>query len=331
MTEPVAMAELWRGGMLESVHAGHAVICGPGGQIVQAWGDPTAVIFPRSSCKMLQALPLVESGAAEAFGLTEAQLALACASHSGSSQHVRMVERWLADLGTDHHALRCGSHMPGDTAERDRLIRAEEEPCPLHNNCSGKHAGFLTLNHHLGGDSEYVEIDHPVQRAVKAVFEDVTEETSTGVGIDGCSAPNFTTSVQGLARAMAFFAEAREGGNARERAAHQLTRAMAAHPDLIAGEGRADTELMRAMDGVAMKVGAEAVYVAILPEQRLGVALKITDGSVRAAEAAIARLLVKLGVLDYEHPATRKRLDTVQTNWRGLETGVFRTSAGFGA
>ena len=331
MTAPVAMAELWRGGILESVHAGHAVICGPGGRIVESWGDPDAVIFPRSSCKMLQALPLVESGAAEAFGLTEAQLALACASHSGSAQHVRMVERWLADLGTDHHALRCGSHMPGDTAERDRLIRAEEEPCPLHNNCSGKHAGFLTLNHHLGGDSEYVEIDHPVQRAVKAAFEDLTEETSTGYGIDGCSAPNFTTSVQGLARAMAFFAEATDGGNTRERAAHQLTRAMAAHPELIAGEGRADTELMRAMDGVAMKVGAEAVYVAILPEQRLGVALKITDGSVRAAEAAIARILVSLGVLDYEHPATRKRLDTVQTNWRGLETGLFRTSGGFAA
>ncbi|WP_435165809.1 asparaginase [Falsirhodobacter sp. 1013] len=331
MTAPVAMAELWRGGMLESVHTGHAVICGPGGRIVESWGDPETVIFPRSSSKMLQALPLVESGAAEAFGLTEAQLALACASHSGSSQHVRMVERWLADLGTDHHALRCGSHMPGDIAERDRLIRAEEEPCPLHNNCSGKHAGFLTLNHHLGGDSEYVEIDHPVQRAVKAAFEDLTEETSTGYGIDGCSAPNFTTSVQGLARAMAFFAEATDGGNARERAAHQLTRAMAAHPELIAGEGRADTELMRAMNGVAMKVGAEAVYVAILPEQRLGVALKITDGSVRAAEAAIARILVSLGVLDYDHPATRKRLDTVQTNWRGLETGLFRTSGGFAA
>lgn len=329
MTAPVAMAELWRGGMLESTHLGHAVICGPGGEIVQSWGDPSAVIFPRSSCKMLQALPLLESGAAEHFGLTEAQLALSCASHSGSAMHAQAVGRWLDDLGMDQHALRCGSHAPSDTAERDRLIRAGEEPCQLHNNCSGKHAGFLTLNRHLRGNAEYVEIDHPVQQAVRAAFEDVTEETSTGYGIDGCSAPNFTTSVQGLARAMAFFAGATDAGNSREQAAYRLTRAMSAHPELVAGEGRADTELMRAMDGVAMKMGAEAVYVAILPEQQVGVALKITDGSVPAAEAAIARILVNLGVLDYDHPATRKRLDAVQTNWRGVETGLFRTTEGF--
>lgn len=331
MTAPVAMAELWRGGMLESTHHGHAVICGPGGAIEGAWGDPSTVIFPRSSCKMLQALPLVESGAAEHYGLTQSQLALSCASHSGAAIHTQAVGRWLADLGTDHHALRCGSHTPFDTTERDRLIRAEEEPCQLHNNCSGKHAGFVTLNRHLGGDAEYVEIDHPVQRAVRSAFEDVTGETPTGYGIDGCSAPNFTTSLHGLARAMAFFANATDGGNSRERAAYHLTRAMAAHPELVAGEGRADTELMRAMNGVAMKTGAEAVYVAILPQQRIGIALKITDGSTRAAEAAIARILVSLGVLDYDHPATRKRLDTVQTNWRGMETGLFRTSDGFAA
>lgn len=331
MTAPAAMAELWRGGLLESTHSGHAVICGPGGTVERAWGDPAAVIFPRSSCKMIQALPLLETSAAEEVGLGSEQLALACASHSGSAKHVAAVGRWLADLGLDPHALRCGSHVPSDPAERDRLIREGEAPCQLHNNCSGKHAGFLTLNRHLGGDAEYLEIDHPVQRAVRTAFEDLTEEASPGFGIDGCSAPNFATSVAGLARAMAFFAAATDGGNSRERAAHRLVQAMAAHPDLVAGDGRADTELMRAMDGVVTKVGAEAVYVAILPQQRMGVALKIVDGSVRAAEAAMARILVSLGALDYDHPATRKRLDTVQTNWRGMETGIFRTTGGFAA
>lgn len=326
----VPMAELWRGGQLESVHRGHAVICDAQGRIVESWGAPDAVIFPRSSCKMIQALPLIESGAADAAGLTEAQLALSCASHQGAAVHRGMVADWLADIGLAEGDLRCGCHEPYDHDERDRLIRAGEKPCQLHNNCSGKHAGFLTLNRHLGGGSEYVEPDHPVQRAVRAATEEVTGEPSPGYGIDGCSAPNFATSLHGLARAMGAFAAADGTGDRRDRAMHRLTRAMASHPHLVAGEGRACTELMRAMEGrVAIKTGAEAVFVGIIPEKRLGIALKITDGGTRAAEAAIAALLVRLGVLDKDHPATRKRLDAVQKNWRGTETGILRLAEGF--
>ncbi len=210
------MIELWRGGMLESLHLGHAVICDATGGIVEAWGDPEAVIFPRSSCKMIQALPLIESGAAEAFGLTEAQLALACASHNGAAIHTGPVSRWLADLGLGEADLRCGAQMPDDPAARKELICSDSSPCQIHNNCSGKHAGFLTLAKHLKAGPEYIEVDHPVQRAVRAAFEEVTGEASPGYGIDGCSAPNFATSVHGLARAMAFFAAARpEGDRAR--------------------------------------------------------------------------------------------------------------------
>ena len=326
----VPMVELWRGGMLESQHAGHAVICDAGGQIVEAWGDPGAVIFPRSSCKMLQALPLIESGAADAAGLTDAQLALSCASHQGARLHTDMVRDWLAGLGLSPDDLRCGAHEPYDREARDALICGHEAPCQYHNNCSGKHSGFLTLNRHLGGGADYTEIDHPVQRAVKAAFEEVTAEDSPGYGIDGCSAPNFATSLHGLARAMAAFAAATEGGGARASAMHRLTRAMATHPQMVAGEGRACTELMRAMEGrVAIKTGAEAVFVAIIPERRMGIALKIVDGGTRASEAAICALLVRLGVLDANHPATRKRLDAVQRNWRGFETGIVRTAPGF--
>ncbi|MFT4150607.1 MAG: asparaginase [Paracoccaceae bacterium] len=328
MAGPIPMVELWRGGMLESTHLGHAVICGPGGQIVESWGDPATIIFPRSSCKMLQALPMVESGAAA--GLTEAQLALSCASHQGAALHTGMVARWLEEMDLPESALRCGAHEPGDRDERDRLIIAHEGPCQLHNNCSGKHAGFLHMNRHIGGDAEYVDIDHPLQRLIRQGFEEVTAEPSPGYGIDGCSAPNFATSVHGLARAMAAFANAREDGDSRERAMHRLTRAMASFPELVAGEGRACTELMRAMGGrVAIKTGAEAVFVAIIPEKRLGIALKIADGGTRASEAAIAALLVRLGVLDPDHPATKKRLDTPQINWRGIRTGELRLSPGF--
>ncbi|HMO06183.1 MAG TPA: asparaginase [Paracoccaceae bacterium] len=326
----VAMAELWRGGRLESLHSGHAVVCGQGGEVLEAWGDPGAVIFPRSSCKMLQALPLLESGAADAAGLREEHLALACASHQGAALHTGLVARWLADAGMAEADLRCGSHEPADREERDRLIRAAEAPCQLHNNCSGKHAGFLTLNAHLGGGPDYVEPDHPVQQAARAAFEEVTGEPSPGYGIDGCSAPNFATSVAGLAQAMAAFAGATGSGNARDRAMHRLTRAMAARPELVAGEGRACTELMRAMGGrVSIKTGAEAVFVAIVPERRIGIALKIVDGGTRAAELAIVALLVRLGVLDPAHPAARKRLDAEQRNWRGMLTGDLRAAPGF--
>lgn len=326
----VAMAELWRGGRLESQHTGHAVICGQGGEVLEAWGDPGTVIFPRSSCKMIQALPLVESGAADAAGLREEHLALACASHQGAGLHTGIVARWLADAGMSESDLRCGSHEPADRAERDRLIRADEAPCQLHNNCSGKHAGFLTLNAHLRGGPEYTEPDHPVQQAARQAFEEVTGETSPGYGIDGCSAPNFATTVAGLARAMTAFAGATGTGGVRDRAMHRLTRAMAARPELVAGEGRACTELMRAMGGrVAVKTGAEAVFVAIVPERKLGIALKITDGGTRAAELAIVALLVRLGVLDAADPAARRRLGAEQRNWRGMLTGDLRAAPGF--
>lgn len=330
MTAPVAMAEIWRGPFLESIHHGHAVICDASGGIVEAWGDPAAIVLPRSSAKMLQALPLITSGAADAAGLQPRHLALSCASHQGAAIHTDPVRDWLDHIGCTPDDFRCGPQEPSDTPAREALIRAGQQPCQIHNNCSGKHAGFLTLNKHLGGGADYVEIDHPVQRACRDAFEDVTAEDSPGYGIDGCSAPNHATSLHGMARAMAFFAAAQEGGAGAEGAAARLVQAMVAYPELVAGEGRACTELMRAMDGrVALKTGAEAFFIAIIPERKLGVALKITDGTTRGAECAIAAILVRLGLLDADHPATRKRLNAPIRNWRGIETGMIRPGAAF--
>lgn len=325
----VPMAEIWRGGLLESTHLGHAVICDAKG-VVEAWGNPEAVAFPRSSCKMVQALPLLETGAAAARGLTDRHLALACASHQGAALHVGLAGQWIADLGLKESDLRCGSHEPYDHAERDRLIKTDESPCQLHNNCSGKHSGFLTVTQHLKAGPEYVDIDHPLQKAIRAATEEVTGETVAGWGVDGCSAPNFAMSIGGMAQAMAKFATAREGHGARESAMHRLTHAMATHPELVAGEGRACTELMRAMDGrVALKTGAEAYFVAIIPEKGLGIALKVLDGGHRASEAAIAALLVRLGVLDAKHPTAVKWMTPPQINRRGIETGFQRFASGF--
>jgi L-asparaginase II len=329
MRKPAAMAEVWRGPLLESRHLGHAVICDDTGQIVEAWGDPDHVFYPRSSSKMIQALPLVASGAADAHGLTSEHLALACASHNGAAIHTDRVQRWLGDLGLDDDALRCGPQMPGDDAAMRGLIRADETPCQRHNNCSGKHAGFLTLGRHLRAGPEYIDIHHPVQTACRSAFEEVTGEDSPAWGIDGCSAPNFATSVTGLSRAMAWYASAHRRDDVASRSAALLVEAMIAHPDLVAGEGRSCTRLMRAMQGrAAVKTGAEAVFVAILPERRLGIALKIEDGATRASECAIAALLVRLGVLEAAHPDTRAYLDAPILNRRCIETGQIRAAEG---
>ena len=316
----VDLVEEIRGERLESLHRGHAVICDGAGAVVEAWGRPDAVIFPRSSCKMVQALPLLESGAGA--GLSDRQLALACASHQGAAIHTETVAAWLDGLGLGEEDLRCGGHAPYSTEAAADLIRADEAPCQLHNNCSGKHAGFLTLAKHLGGGPDYVEIDHPVQRAVRAAFEDVTEMESPGWGVDGCSAPNFATRLDALGGAMGRFARARDGGGTRAEAMARLTRAMGAHPEMVAGEDRACTDLMRAMGGrVAVKTGAEAVFVAILPEMDRGVAVKILDGGTRAAEAVIAALLVRLGALAAEAPVAKRLTHGPIVNRRGIETG----------
>lgn len=328
-TQAVAMVEIWRGAFLESQHMGHAVVCDSSGQIVEAWGDPELVMLPRSSSKMLQALPLIESGAAAANNLWDAHLALACASHNGAAIHTNPVNAWLEQLGLTDDAFRCGPQEPADIDARDALICAGHGPMQCHNNCSGKHAGFLTLAQHLGAGPEYLEPDHPVQQRVLEAFEDMTGITSPGYAIDGCSAPNFATTLTGFARALARMAKG-DDGTARGRAAARLTDAMTKHPDLVAGEGRACTELMRAMDHkAAIKTGAEAVYAAILPDQQLGIAVKIADGTTRAAECAIAGLLAKYGALDPYHPAAQKRLTGPITNWRGVETGQMHLSPDF--
>lgn len=323
MTQPSPFAEIWRGPFLESVHSGHAVICDDTGQIVQAWGDPTTVILPRSSSKMIQALPLITSGAADKAGLSTEHLALACASHQGAAIHTDRVGKWLETLGLDDTAFRCGPQEPDDRDARNALIRAHDLPCQIHNNCSGKHAGFLTLNQHLGGDADYVDPAHPVQMACLTAFEEVTRETSPGFGIDGCSAPNHACTLHGMARAMASFAAAPDGS-----AQARLHQAMRLHPELVAGDSRACTELMRAMEGkVALKTGAEGFFIAILPDQKLGIALKAACGTTRAAECAIAALLVKLGVLHPTHPATLKRMNAPILNRRDLQTGVLKPAA----
>ncbi|NRB34975.1 MAG: asparaginase [Rhodobacteraceae bacterium] len=328
MTKAAPLTEIWRGDLLESLHRGHVAVVDEAGQLIWAQGDPEALIYPRSSCKMIQGLPLVTSGAADRYGLTPEHLALACASHNAAQIHLDRVGAWMEQLGLEDEAFCCGPQESRDTEVREAMIRAHESPCRIHNNCSGKHAGFLTLTQYMRASADYVAIDHPVQQAVRADFDQLTGVDSPGYAPDGCSAPNFQTTVTGLARAMAWFARVQDGSGRLESAGQRLREAMIAHPDLVAGEGRACTRLMRACQGrAAIKTGAEGVFIAILPEQRLGIALKIEDGATRAAECAIAALLVRYGALDPAHPEARAYLDAPIQNWDGLVTGVMKAGA----
>ncbi|MDG1235429.1 MAG: asparaginase [Amylibacter sp.] len=330
MGSSVNLVEVWRGTFLECVHRGRAVVCDSRGNVLAEWGDSGSVTLPRSSSKMLQALPLIESGAAARFGLSSQQLALSCASHQGAHIHTDRVNAWLGDLGLNENDLRCGPQEPSALPERNELVLGAKRFDRTHNNCSGKHTGFLTVNKHLGGGPEYVEPDHPVQKAVLAVFEEMCGETVAGYAIDGCSAPNFACSLRGVARAMARMADPKGLGAVREAAAEDLVSAMKTYPDLVAGEGRACTELMNAMDGpTVIKTGAEGVFVGILPDRGLGVALKIEDGATRASESVMAALLVRLGVANFNNPAVQKRLQPKQYNFAGQQVGCIIPAENF--
>lgn len=326
MSKAVDFVELWRGGMLESVHQGHAVVVDEVGEIVHSWGDPEYVTYPRSSAKMLQALPLVESGVADRFGLTVEQLALSCASHSGAAIHTDRVQSWLKDLELGNDDFVCGPQWPEDIPARNGLIKADATPCKYHNNCSGKHCGFLTMNKANGWGPDYVAIDHPLQVGIKQVVEELTQETSPRWGIDGCSAPNHASSILGIGRAMATFASA-DDSTTRGSAMVRLRNAMMAYPELVSNTDRACNALMRAAKGkAAVKTGAEGFFIAILPELKLGVALKIIDGTTRASECAMASILCKLGVLDANDPAVKAYRNPDLKNFAGLVTGDMRPS-----
>jgi L-asparaginase II len=295
------LVEVTRGSRVESVHRGCVAIANAKGEIVFSLGDVEAVSFPRSSLKMVQALPLVESGAAEAFGLSDEEIALACASHSGEPMHTGRVTAWLERIGCTEADLACGAHPSRVDAVNEAMIRKGEKPTPVFNNCSGKHTGFLTVCRHWDVATQGYELhDHPLQVAIAKALGDLAgmDPAKIPYGIDGCVAPAFALPTSSFARVLAQFADPSGQPLQRGAAMKHVVAAMIAHPDLVAGTGRSDTILMRAANGrVATKAGAEAYYAAIIPEAGLGVALKIDDGAGRAAETAIAAILDKLGVL----------------------------------
>jgi L-asparaginase II len=318
--------EVTRGEILESVHRGAIAIADPDGKLILSLGDVETPVYPRSALKPIQAIPLIESGAADAFGLNDEHIALACASHSGELMHTTRVAAWLKRLGLAEHDLACGPQAVRYEPLWRNMIRRDEQPGRIHNNCSGKHAGFLTVARHwCVATFGYEQHDHPVQRAVAGVLSDVS-----GVfpplpwGVDGCAAPNFALPLAAFARALACVASPSSLRGPRSAAAQRILAAMMTHPELVAGTGRTCTILMRgARSPFVVKAGAEGVYAAMIPGRGLGIALKIDDGAGRAAETAMASVLDGLDLLGKDQPS-REVLQAPIRNTRDAIVGERR-------
>lgn len=328
MPNPI-LVEVTRGALVESVHRGAVAVCDSKGALRFALGDVETPIYPRSALKPVQAIPLIETGAADQFALSDAEIALACASHSGEKIHTEAVAQWLARIGCGVADFACGAHRPTHEGTAVAMIRSGESWTALHNNCSGKHTGFMTLARGLSAAvAGYEQHDHPVQRAVERVFSEMAGLAAPlPWGVDGCTVPNFAVPLKALARALAQIADPSQLTSTRRAAAERILRAMTAHPELVAGTGRPCTLLMRQNRAIAVKTGAEGVYVAILPDLGLGVALKIDDGAGRASETAMAALLIALGALKDEGAAASLAHAPV-LNTRKVQVGVRRAPAG---
>jgi L-asparaginase II len=330
MMDPV-LVEVTRGGIPESVHRGALAVLDAEGAVVLALGDIDRPIFPRSAVKGLQALPLIETGAADRFGLTDAELALACASHSGEEPHATTAAAALAKAGRDVMCLECGAHWPmGEKAAR-AMAAAGGKPTALNNNCSGKHAGFVCVSVAMDKDPKgYIQPDHPVMQEVSAALGSMTGYNlrNTARGVDGCSIPTYAIPLRNLARAFARFGSGHGLAPERAKAAARLRAAVAAEPFMVAGTDRFDTVVMSALGArVFMKTGAEGVYCAAIPELGYGIALKIDDGAGRGAETVMASLLRRfLTLSEAEGRVVLPRTDHVMRNWNGIEVGRMRAS-----
>lgn len=339
VTGPVPLVEVWRGPIVESVHRGHLVAIDGSGETVAELGSPEMVTYFRSSSKAFQAIPAVASGAADHFGFTEKEIALACGSHSGEPMHVETARSMLSKIGLDESALKCGAHEPFSTEVARELIRSDQQPNVLQNNCSGKHAAMLALAKHLGAPTvSYYEWDHPVQQAVARVVSEFcdTPIDELKIGIDGCGVPVFGLPVRAMALGYAhLILPGDRFDTAVREACRRIVNAMIKFPEMIGGsKDRLDTELIKAGKGrLVSKIGAEGVYtVGVLPgaewPKGLGLAVKIDDGDDRRARPpAVIEALKQLNVLaDDDLAALREYAPIPITNRRGELVGEARAA-----
>lgn len=293
------LVHITRGGAVESQHRGRALVMRSTGDVLWSVGDVDELTYPRSAIKAFQALPMVASGAVEALGISDEELALCCASHNGETRHTAVADAFLHRLNLSVPAFECGTHWPSHQQATIDLAWQHQKPDARHNNCSGKHLGMLALAKHNGWPTEgYVQPQHPVQQAIKTCIETCCDTTLDGAPLspDGCTAPTWAMPLHRLALGFARFADPEQLPSEFQAAARTLHRAATQHPFFVAGTERYCTEVMAALaDQAFLKVGAEGVYIAALPTLKLGVAIKMDSGSAPAAEVAMSAILTKLG------------------------------------
>ncbi len=328
MENPV-LVEVCRNGVVESWHRGSAVVFDADGDMIYQAGEVNRSIYPRSSLKFFQAIPLVESGAAQAFGLGLEEIALACASHNAESIHIKTLVRWLEKIGLPTQALENGAEYPLFKAEKNRLIRENIKANQLHHNCSGKHIGMLNVARHLGLEtSGYSEHTHPTQRLWMQAFSELAEIDVQALPWerDGCGLAAIYMPIQALARACAKISRVDKLKGVRRQTMQTILGAVAAHPQMIAGTNRCCTDVIKATRGeVLVKTGAEAVYIAVVAKLGLGLALKIDDGSTRACNAALGALLLRINAIDSSlYDSLHQHFKPEIMNSQGYKTGEIR-------
>ncbi|UUX48321.1 asparaginase [Nisaea acidiphila] len=328
------LIEVTRGDMVESVHRGIVSVVNADGKDVLALGDVNRPTYPRSAIKPLQTLPVIESGAADAFNLSDAEIALCCASHAGEPIHTEKVVPWLGRLGLSVDDLECGPQLPYSQSAAHALIKAGTEPTRAHNNCSGKHSGMLTTAVHLGEPTKgYTGADHPVQTRLIELIGEMGEMdlSQTARGVDGCGIPVFGAPLRGIAYAMARFAAPDKLGAERAAACRRIAKACAANPLMLSGTGSFNSVVLAETgETCLLKGGAEGYYTASIPAKGYGVAIKIDDGAGRASQAAVLAVLVHLGVID---AVQKSRIEAACSqevrNWAGRLVGVIRPTPAF--
>ena len=332
MSNPI-LVEILRGGLVESRHRGSVSVFDGDGKEVLSIGDTALPIFPRSACKLIQALPFIETGAADAYGFGNKELSLVCASHSGEPEHAALSEAMLIRAGQSMATLECGIHWPFDLPVAIKLAQSGALPNACHNNCSGKHAGFICTACHVGEDPKgYVTGVHPAQMRVRDAMAEVTgaAHVSQACGTDGCSIPTYAIPLSALALGFAKMATGQGLSSIRAKAAKRLMQACMAEPFYMAGTKRFCTNIMEAAPSrVFAKIGAEGVYCAAIPELGFGIALKIDDGAFRAAELMVAAVIAHLtkAVPEIAQPvsALARKADR---NWNKITVGQQRVVAG---
>lgn len=322
------IVEVLRGSVVESIHQVTVVVVNEIGSVINYWGNPQFLTMPRSAIKMLQALPLIESGAAEKFGLEGKYLALACSSHRGEKDHLLALSQWNEKVQIKESDFVCAPHMPYDEASATALIRSGHKPGVLCNNCSGKHSAIITTCKHLGEDpAGYDKYEHNAQKRLRKVLTETmkVDHSKVSYGIDGCGIPTYAVPLQAIATGMATFINPKEAP-ARKAAADRILRAVRSFPFYISGSDSFNTAVIEKSQGRAIvKGGAEGVFCGVLPEKRVAFAIKTSDGAGRAAQVVTASLLLQLGGLtEAEFKALTKYTLPVITNWKGDVVGQMR-------